>query len=244
MHVVSVDHQFRATLTRAYADRNRVVVSLRFEMLVQGRYTTASTNFGTFYAGLHISLQTPQEQVFPGLGTSSEEIPTDNEWVAAFAVPATLTLPAELHFHLLAQSFVGGVLPSTQPSFNIKLALDFTLPLHSELRTISVNQTQMINGMPMTLQELRISPSVVVLALTYQNISAFAQVWHGVVLTLGRTNCSNFLNSPYILDPQGPGGPLFMQLTCPLYQARGPGKLVFKDSTSGKLLGVFTFDAS
>lgn len=239
LNIVSKKGQFAVILTRAYADRNRVVLSLRLEQLIGGHYTP------TTHSVVNVQdLKSSQGQLFSPLGGIGEGTATDNEMVSWYAAPATLPLAFSLRLHLDIQvipQLRNGIVP-TKDITNV--SLDFSLPLHPELRTIPINQTIIVEGVPMSIKDMRVSPSEVLFDATYnQNLS---QAWPiGAELTIGTAHCSTSGGGPNIYGHQtwsqliAPS--VVIAFGCSLSTAHGPARLVLKNSTGDRVVGTFHF---
>lgn len=229
LHIVGTNGQFRATLVRAYADRIRVVTQMELEHLVNGLYVpivlgdTASTVE---------NVQTSQGQAlwaFTGASEGHEEV----DW---FTAPPLLMPATTLHLHLNLRITDINNTKGTGISQWPVISFDFSLPLHPELRTIVLNKTVNINGQPMTIKNMYLSPSEALFEIAYDPGHTDMP---GADLTIGKTACLDRNKGPDIMNFIGPS--TIIVFGCSLYTAHGPAHLVLKNLHNDQVLGTFDF---
>ena len=239
-NIAGKNGQYKVLLTHAYGDRNRVILSLKVEKLVDGKYTPGMAD-----ALEVIGMKSSQGLTFPIVGGTGIGTPTDNDNLSFYdvsIVPATIST---LQLHVDTEIIPHGIQGVVPPEDITKVALDFSLTLHPEVRIISINQTVNVDGVPMTLKDMRLSLSSVFFDASYKR-SAF-ETWPIVTdLIIGDAHCSDTTRMPDIyqyLDWSRLVAPsIAIAMGCPLLTAHGPAQLVLEMQSGNQPVGVFHFN--
>lgn len=243
LNIVVKKDQYAVILTRAYADSNRVVFSLRLEELLNGQYSTTTRSVITMG-----DLKDEQGLVLEMIGGVGQGAETDNEFVGWSAVPSSLRTSAALHLQLnlhVMPQLRNGIVPAKDI---VNMLLPFTVAMHPESRTIAINQTIVVEGVPMTIKDMHLSLSEVFFDATYNQ--DLTKAWPSASsLTIGKAHCGStgdgMPTQPNIYQhigwPQLVVPSIVIAFGCPLYQAHGQAQLVLKQNNSTKTLATFRF---
>lgn len=226
---------YRVTLVRAYADRLRLAVQWKVEQLVNGRYGPVPPP-GNVQVVIE-KAQTSQGQTFqknqapfrPLWG--DDGISNDQGQIAWLTAPSILLPATMLSLHLDVY-LKGGSIDQGQ-----SIPFQFSLPLQPELRVVAINQTLNINGTPLTIKDMYLSPSEVFLEIADTRGNTDLPT---AKLTIGQTTCPDN-HSEWFLQANGSSSWNIL-IGCSAYTAHGLAHLVVsKDYGQFGILGTFDF---
>lgn len=224
---------YRVALTRAYADSNRVVVSAEMTPLnskvaladlMPQNLTTAK--------GLELTGAT---------GEGAADGPGE-EAVNIYTLPSSLANASTLALHLTMQivpksSGKGGRIPATDIH---NLSFDFSLPVHSELRTIAINQTKTLaKGGTLTIKDLRLSSSEAIFDAVYQPVNNNV-IPSGADLTIGTEQYTDDNVQVDFSGISASSPEVQVRFNYALYDAHGAAKLIIAQGKQGSWSYHFT----